>query len=81
MVLTLLSVLREVWCSLPLLSYLLGSLASSWCVSQTSSVAVKRRPKKTIEGSSESAAPSSVFDVFIAFRSVIGSRSVWLTDA
>ncbi len=26
MVLTLLSVLREVWCSLPLLSYLLGSL-------------------------------------------------------
>ena len=56
-------------------------VSSAWYSPQTSSVAVKRRPKKTIEGSSESAAPSSVFDVFIAFRSVIGSRSVWLTDA
>ena len=32
---------------------------------QTRSVAVKRRPKKTMEGSSEIAAPRRVLDVFM----------------
>ena len=51
----------------------LGALA------QTNNVTVKRTPKKTMEGSSDRTAPSSVFDVFMV--SSLGSRGVWLTEA
>jgi hypothetical protein len=45
---------------------LLSALSSLSGFDQTRSVAVKSRPKNTMEGSSEMAAPRSVFDVFMS---------------
>ena len=67
------------WWSVPrfrFLSVLFG--ADFERVAQTIKVTVKRTPKKTMDGSSEMTAPSSVFDVFMV--SSLGSRGVWLTE-